>query len=102
MKNENTQGTEKNHVHISSYYQLGTILVILLFLTFLSVFVATFHFGALSIAVALLVASIKGTTVATYFMHLKYEKPFIRIMVGGVFFLFALVLFITFIDYFLR
>ncbi|MFB6342454.1 cytochrome C oxidase subunit IV family protein [Saccharicrinis sp. FJH62] len=102
MKNEETLGTEKKQVHISSYYQLGIILVVLLFLTFLSVFVAAIHFGALSIVVALLVASIKGTTVATYFMHLKYEKPFMRIMVGGVFFLFALVILITFIDYFLR
>lgn len=102
MKENKTETTEKKHEHITSYTQLGTVLVALLFLTFLSVFVATLHFGALSIAVALLVASIKGSTVVTYFMHLKFEKPFMRIMVIGVFFLFALVIIITFIDYFFR
>jgi cytochrome c oxidase subunit 4 len=35
-------------------------------------------------------------------MHLKYESLFIKLMVGGVFLLFALVVIITFIDYLFR
>jgi hypothetical protein len=35
-------------------------------------------------------------------MHVKHENLFIKAMIGGVFVLFALVIIITFIDYYLR
>lgn len=88
--------------HISSYASHGKILVALLTLTFITVAVTAIDFGAWSIGVALLVASSKVLIVLTYFMHLKYEKPFTRIMVGMVFLIFVLVVAITFIDYLLR
>lgn len=88
--------------HISSYSSLGLILVILLFLTFISVFVAELNLQKIAIIVAMVVASIKATIVLTYFMHLKFENTFIRAMVGGVFLLFAIVIAITFIDYLFR
>ena len=94
---------EKEHKqHISSYYSLGTILVVLLILTALTVEAAGLKLGPLSVFAALIIASIKGTTVLTYFMHLKYDKPVFRIMVGGVFILFAFIIGITFIDYVFR
>ena len=88
--------------HISSYLSHGTVLVILLSLTALSVGMADLHLGALSVAVALLVASIKGTTVLTYFMHLKNENRFTRIMVAGVFLMYVLVIVLLFFDYSFR
>lgn len=90
------------HTHITSYVANGTVLVVLLFLTFLSVFVAEQHLGALTITVALGVACIKGITVILNFMHLKHESRFMKFMVLGVFVLFAIVLIITFIDYSFR
>lgn len=102
MSNHNSNHNEKEHVHITSYLQNAVILVVLLFLTYLTVFVANIDFGKVSLAVALIIASVKATTVATYFMHLKYEKPFIRYMVLGVFVLFAIVIIITFFDYSFR
>ena len=93
---------EKIKHHISSYYSLATVLVILLFLTFLSVYVATLHFSAFAVGLALLIASVKGTTVLIYFMHLKYENRFLQIIVAGIFIVYALVIGITFIDYLLR
>ena len=92
--------TEKHH--ISTYMSHGTVLTILLSLTALSVGMAELHLGALSVAVALLVASVKGTTVLTYFMHLKYESMFTRIMVAGVFLLYILVIVLLFFDYLFR
>jgi cytochrome c oxidase subunit 4 len=68
----------------------------------LSVTIAEFHLGAISVAVALLVASVKGTTVLTYFMHLKHESTFFKAMVGGVFIVYALVIIFTFFDYLFR
>ncbi len=99
MSNSNNN---KEHVHITSYKQNAIILVVLLVLTYITVFVANINFGKLSLAVAMIVASVKATTVSLYFMHLKYEKPFIRNMVLGVFALFAIVLIITFFDYSFR
>jgi len=83
--------------HISSYYLLTRVLIALLFLTFISVLVTQLHFGAFTVAVALLIASVKVFLVLIYFMHLKYENLFLKLIVGGVFVVFALVIIITFI-----
>lgn len=88
--------------HISSYSSLTVVLVILLFLTTISVLVTGFHLGALTVAVALLIASVKVFIVLTQFMHLKFENRFLRLAVTGVFTLFAVVTIITFIDYYFR
>ena len=88
--------------HISSYTSHGIVLTVLLTLTALSVTIAELHLGAISVAVALLVASIKGTTVLTYFMHLKYESTFFKVMVAGVFAMYALIIIFTFFDYLFR
>lgn len=94
---------EKEHKqHISEYFSLGTVLVTLLTLTAISVIVASLELGPLSVFVALLLASVKGFIVLSYFMHLKYDKPIYRIMVLGLFILFALIIAITFIDYVFR
>ena len=88
--------------HISSYQSLTVVLVILLFLTAISVLVTGFHLGALTVAVALLIASVKVFIVLRQFMHLKFENRFLRLAVAGVFALFAVVTIITFIDYYFR
>jgi cytochrome c oxidase subunit IV len=94
MKNGNT--------HVSSYYSLAIVLIILLTLTTLSVTITTIHLGALTVAGALLIASIKAGTVISYYMHMKFESLFLKLMITGVFLIFALVIGITFIDYLLR
>jgi cytochrome c oxidase subunit IV len=88
--------------HISSYSSLAIVLTVLLILTTISVLVTGWHLGAYSVALALIIASIKVRTVITYFMHLKFENLFLKLLVTGVFVLYALVIVITFIDYFLR
>ena len=94
MKNE--------EVHISSYTSHALVLIALLTLTAISVLVTGWHLGAATVAVALLIASIKVTTVITYFMHVKFESLFLKLLISGVFVIYALVIIITFIDYFLR
>lgn len=88
--------------HISSYQSLVVVLAILLVLTTISVLITGFHLGALTVAVALIIASIKVAIVLINFMHLKFESMFLRLAVSGVFLLFAVVVVITFIDYFFR
>lgn len=93
----------KNHSeHISSYTQNWTVLLVLLILTTLSILAVKIHVGAFTVALALILASIKVTIVLTYFMHLKFENLLLRFMVSGVFLLFAVVIVITFIDYYFR
>jgi cytochrome c oxidase subunit 4 len=94
MKNEET--------HISSYSSHAIVLIFLLILTTISVSVTGWHFGPFSVVIALLIASIKVRTVIAYFMHLKSEGLFLKLLVSGVFILYALVIIITFIDYFFR
>ncbi|MEZ5001271.1 MAG: cytochrome C oxidase subunit IV family protein [Bacteroidales bacterium] len=93
---------ENSEKHITPYSLLAKILVILLFLTFITVAITGIHLGPLTVAVALIIASVKVALVLIYFMHLKYESRFLQLMVSGVFLLFALVIVITFIDYLLR
>lgn len=94
MKNEETR--------ITSYTSHAIVLIVLLVLTTISVSVTGWHFGPFSVLVALIIASIKVRTVITYFMHMKFESLFMRLMITGVFALFALVIIITFIDYYFR
>ena len=49
------------------------IWLLLMFLTFITVYAAEFDFGALNVPIALLIASVKAGVVALHFMHLKYE-----------------------------
>lgn len=88
--------------HISSYRSIGTVLVVLLFLTSITILVTWLDFGSLSIAVAMGIACIKVGLVMAYFMHLKFDQLILRIFAGMVFFLLLLVFVITFFDYLFR
>lgn len=94
---------EENHKkHITSYQTYGIVLVGLLIMTFISVGVTWVDLGAWTVGVALLLASIKVFVVLTYFMHLKYDSLFIKLIVLGIFVLFAVIIVITFLDYWYR
>ena len=88
--------------HISSYASLTVVLIILLTLTTISVLITGIHLGPVTVAVALVIASVKVAIVITQFMHIRFENLFLKLAVSGVFTLFALVILITFIDYYFR
>lgn len=88
--------------HIVPYYVYLVILAALLILTFASIGITSIELGGLTVAAALLFAVVKTYLVLAYFMHLKYDKPYIGIMVGFVFLLFLVVIVITFLDYHYR
>lgn len=69
---------DENH-HVLSYAQLGTVLVILLVLTGVTVGVSYIDLGFFNVPVALGIACTKVTFVLLFFMHLKYEGPLINI-----------------------
>ena len=92
----------ENNNHITSYKTNIIVLIVLLFLTFVTVAVTSINLHAWNVALALLIASTKVFLVLTYFMHLKYENVLLRIFVGMVFLLFAVIVVITFLDYLYR
>lgn len=93
---------EHEKQHIVPYYLYGIVLAILLICTFLSVAVTNIELGELTVTAALVLASVKAVFVLVYFMHLKFDKTYIQVMVAGVFVLFLAVILITFFDYFFR
>jgi len=93
--------SEEKH-HIVSYRLYAIVLIVLLTLTFASIAITNIELGAYTVAGALLFAIVKSYLVLTFFMHLKYDKPYIRIMVIFVFAIFIVVLVITMLDYLYR
>ena len=69
---------KKEETHISSYSSHAIVLIVLLVLTTISVLVTKWHLGAFTVAVALIIASIKVGTVIIHFMHVKFESLFYK------------------------
>jgi cytochrome c oxidase subunit 4 len=94
VKNENN--------HIIPYKTFLIILAGLISLTILSVVLTQISLGTLTVATALLIASIKSTYVLRYFMHLKFESRFFTLATIGVIVLLAAVIIVTLLDYLTR
>lgn len=88
-----------NLSHTTEYRVLARVVLVLMFLTFLTISVTSHHLAAFSVTVALLIAGTKGFLILSYFMHLKYESILLRILVAMIFVLYAVIVLITFIDY---
>ncbi len=77
--------------HIKTYV---SVFIALMFLTIVTVAISYLHLPTLqAVVVALIVASIKGTLVASYFMHLITEKKAIlyTLLLTAFFFIFLLI-----------
>jgi cytochrome c oxidase subunit IV len=88
--------------HIVPYKTYFLILLALVTLTFASVGITSIELGKYTVAGALLFATIKTFLVLTFFMHLKYDKLYIKLMVTFVFGVFVVTIIITFLDYLYR
>jgi cytochrome c oxidase subunit 4 len=73
--------------HITGPKTYTAVLIGLLILTVVTVAAAGFDFGSMNIVIALLIASMKGSLVALFFMHLRHDKFNSIVFVGGLFFL---------------
>lgn len=78
------------------------IWVILMVLTGTTVYAATVELGVFNIVVALLIATIKGTLVVLFFMHLRYSTKLTMVtVIASIFWLFILFS-LTMTDYISR
>lgn len=93
---------ENEKHHIIPYSTLLIVLGLLIFLTLISVLVTQISLGALTVAIALLIAAVKSSFVLRIFMHLKFESKFLVSMVVAVILIISAVIFITLLDYIYR
>lgn len=100
-QNHEDQG---HHEHpIVSYREHFSTLIALLLLTVMTVAISVFgsNLRTLSVATALLIASVKAIVVAYYFMHLKYDKrlyTWLLLIVGVLFVSFLILTSIEFLN----
>jgi cytochrome c oxidase subunit IV len=71
-----THGDEHGIGHVVPLPLLVGVLAALLVLTFVTVAVTWVDLGAFNIWLALIIAAIKASVVALYFMHLRWDSPF--------------------------
>ena len=74
-------------IHVTGPKTYAAVLGALLALTVITVAASYVDFGAFNTVVALIIASIKGSLVALFFMHLRHDKFNAVIFVGGLLFL---------------
>ena len=92
----------EEHGHVVSYQTLVRVWLLLLLLTAILVFASTAYHEALSVWAMLTLTPLKAGLVFFYFMHLKYEKPFLKAMVLVTLALVILFIGLTFLDISLR
>ncbi|MCX6279577.1 MAG: cytochrome C oxidase subunit IV family protein [Bacteroidetes bacterium] len=89
-------------VHITPYRTYAWVLIALMTLTLITVTVTWINLSALTVAIALIIATVKAYIVLTYFMHLKFESSLFRVFVAMVLMIYVLVILFTLSDYLLR
>jgi len=88
--------------HITDFRVYILVLLGLLFLTVITVTVTWIDLSALTVLVALLIASVKAVIVLAFFMHLKFESTLFKALVTMVLAIYTLVIALTFADYIMR
>jgi cytochrome c oxidase subunit 4 len=93
---------EKNQMSEEHSHSYGIYILVwlgLMTLTAVTVAVAGINFGALTVATALLVASIKSFLVLKIFMHLNVEQKVFKIFVVAALFFIIVSFVLLFADY---
>jgi cytochrome c oxidase subunit 4 len=90
--------TEVTEAHASAAKTYGKVLGVLIALTVVTVLAAGFDFGSGNVVIALVIATVKASLVALFFMHLLHEKAMNSIIfVSGLVFLTIFLMF-TILD----
>ncbi len=85
------------HHHILPLRVYFAVAAALLVFTVITVIIAQFQFGEFNLIIAMIIAAIKATLVALFFMHLKYDNRIYAIVfVGSLMFLAVFIIFTMF------
>ena len=91
MENSQTQ-------HCFEYKTLFKVLLTLLLFTGITVGVSYIDMGPFNVWIALVIASIKGSIVLLFFMHMKYEGRVLKFSFLGTIFFLGIMISFTFWD----
>ena len=90
--------TDESAIHETRPGTYVTVWLILLVLTALTVTVARLHLTRFAVALAILIATMKGSLVLTYFMHLREEPWILKAMLFFALLALTLIIALTFAD----
>ncbi len=91
--------THDEHEHSHGGLKIyATVLATLLVLTVITVAASYFDFGSANIVIAILIATIKASLVALFFMHLKDDKPVNGMLLVSCFLFLGLLLTFCLLD----
>ncbi len=88
--------------HVRSAASDAAVWAALLVLLGLTIAVARVHFTSFSVAINLLIATAKAALVLLFFMHLKDEGRFLKIMLGTALLALTAIIILTFSDVLFR
>ncbi|MCX6251626.1 MAG: cytochrome-c oxidase [Bacteroidetes bacterium] len=88
--------------HITGYDVYAKVMISLLILTTVTILVPWINLSALTVFIALFIATTKGGIVMIWFMHLKTEIMLIKIFVIFIILVYVSVILLTFSDYLMR
>lgn len=86
------------HVHIASTRFYWGIFGALVLLTIATVKVSYYDFGSMNTVIAMLIATMKGSLVAAFFMHLRHDKLFNTLAFLAAFLFLAIFILLTYDD----
>ena len=95
-------GHEQNAQHISPVKLYVVIWLALMCLTVITVAVSYLDMYKFTVFTAMLIATVKATTVLLYFMHIRFEKAIYTYMILAVLATYATFVILTFADYSFR
>jgi cytochrome c oxidase subunit 4 len=103
MATNHTQATAHGddgqvHAHIASAQFYWGIFSALIVLTLLTVKVSYYDFGSANIIIALVIATMKASLVAAFFMHLRHDNLFNTIAFLAAFLFLAIFILLTYDD----
>ena len=90
------------HSHVMTYRTYARVWLLLLLLTAILVLTSKLFHQLLSVPAMLILTPIKAGLVLFYFMHLKYERPFLKALVFMTLALLVMVIGVLFSDLFFR
>jgi cytochrome c oxidase subunit 4 len=93
-----TGGNSEHAPHIISYGKLASVWLALLFLTWLTVWVARHNVGIGHVWGSLAIAVVKAGLVIAFFMHMKYEGRLLRCLLFFALAVLAIFIGLTFFD----
>jgi len=99
MARKLAEGKDAHMVSFPAYAAVWAALIVLLAAT---VGVARFHLSSYGAPINLLISTVKAGLVLLFFMHLRYEGTFLKVMLGVAVSAFTVIIILTYSDVWFR